>query len=82
MVRYEGDRVAVVMAGWGTLTQAVSIRTRVPLEGRNLTRVVFRTGRAARLDDSGGPIAERVTAGGIRSAIATPIVVEGRVRAR
>jgi hypothetical protein len=38
MVRYEGDRVAVVMAGWGTLTQVVSIRTRVPLEGRNLTR--------------------------------------------
>jgi hypothetical protein len=54
----------------------------VPLEGRNLTQVVFSTGRAARLDDSAGPIAERATVGGIRSAIATPTVVEGRVRAR
>jgi hypothetical protein len=27
MVRYDGDRVAVVMAGWATLTQAVSIGT-------------------------------------------------------
>jgi hypothetical protein len=53
MVRYEDDRVAVVMAGWGALTP-VPIGTRVPLGGRNVTSVVFRTGRAARLDASVG----------------------------
>jgi hypothetical protein len=50
MVRYEGDRVAVVMAGWGTLTQAVSIQARVPVRDRNLTRVVLRTRRAADIE--------------------------------
>jgi PAS domain S-box-containing protein len=82
MVRYEEDGVAAVVAGWGTLTQAVPIGTRVPLGGRNVTSVVFRTGQAARLDDYGdssGPIAEHVTAGGVRSAVGTPIVVEGRL---
>jgi PAS domain S-box-containing protein len=80
MVRYEEDGVAAVVAGWGTLTQAVPIGTRVPLGGRNVTSVVFRTERAARVDDYGdssGPIAEHVTAGGVRSAVGTPIVVEG-----
>lgn len=82
MVRYEHDRFAVVVAGWGSLARAVPNGTRVPLGGQNVTSVVFRTGRAARLDDYGdssGPIAERVTAGGVRSAVATPIVVEGRL---
>ncbi len=82
MVRYEEDSVAAVVASWGTLTQAVPIGTRVPLGGRNVTSVVFRTGRAARLDDyddSSGPIAQRVTTVGVRSAVGTPIVVEGRL---
>ena len=81
MVRYE-DGVAAVVASWGTLTEAVPIGKRVPLGGRNVTSVVFRTGRAARLDDYGdssGPIAQRVAAGGVRSAVGTPIVVEGRL---
>jgi PAS domain S-box-containing protein len=82
MVRYEEDGVAAVVAGWGTLTQEVPIGTRLPLGGRNVTSVVFRTGRAARLDDyddASGPIAQRVTTGGVRSAVGTPIVVEGRL---
>jgi PAS domain S-box-containing protein len=82
MVRYEEDGVAAVVASWGTLTQAVPIGTRVPLGGRNVTSVVFRTGRAARLDDYGdssGPIAQRVSTEGVRSAVGTPIVVEGRL---
>jgi hypothetical protein len=54
MVRYEADRVAVVMAA-GTRSRGRSIGTRVPLEAQNLTGVVFRAGRTVRLDDSGGP---------------------------
>jgi signal transduction histidine kinase len=82
MVRYEDDRVAAVVGGWGTPAPAVPIGTRMPLGGRNVTSLVFQTGRAARLDDYrdwNGPIAERVTAGGVRSAVATPIFVEGRL---
>jgi GAF domain-containing protein len=59
------------------------VGTRVPLGGRNVASLVFRTGRAARLDDyyesASGPIAERLKAGGVRAAVATPIVVEGRL---
>jgi PAS domain S-box-containing protein len=82
MVRYEQERFAVVMAGWGTIAVPLPSGTRVPLEGRNVTSLIFRTGRAARLDDhrgSSGEIADRVTAAGVRSAVGTPIFVEGRL---
>jgi PAS domain S-box-containing protein len=83
MVRYEEDRFVAVVAGWGTLSEAIPIGTRVPLGGRNVASRVFRTGRAARLDDYGaaasGPFSERMTAGGVRSAVATPILAEGRL---
>ena len=53
----------------------------MPLGGRNVTSLVFRTGRHARIDDYGrasGPMAERV-AGGIRAAVGAPILAEGRL---
>ena len=83
MVRFQDDRAAVFVAGWGALAPALPVGTRVPLGGRNVASLVFRTGRAARLDDyyesASGPIAERLKAGGVRAAVATPIVVEGRL---
>ena len=36
---------------WGSLAPALPVGTRVPLGGRNVASLVFRTGRAARLDD-------------------------------
>jgi PAS domain S-box-containing protein len=83
MVRYTDDGAAAVEAGWGSLVPALPIGTRMPLGGRNVASLVFRTGRAARLDNydesASGPIAERLQAGGVRSAVATPIVVERRL---
>ena len=83
MVRFQDDRAAAFVAGWGSLASALPVGTRVPLGGRNVASLVFHTGRAARLDDyyesASGPIAERLKAGGARSAVATPIVVEGRL---
>jgi PAS domain S-box-containing protein len=82
MIRYEDDRVAAVVAIWGAMAPAVPIGTRVPLGGRNVTSLVFRTGRAARLDDYGdatGEIAKVATGAGMRSAVATPIHAEGRL---
>ena len=82
MIRYEGDRVAAVVGIWGALAPAVPIGTRVPLGGRNVTSLVFRTGRAARLDDYGdatGQIAKVATGAGMRSGVATPIHAEGRL---
>jgi PAS domain S-box-containing protein len=83
MARFHDDRAAAFVAGWGSLAAALPVGTRVPLGGRNVATLVFRTGRAARLDDyhetASGPIADRLKAAGVRSAVATPIVVEGRL---
>jgi signal transduction histidine kinase len=82
MIRYEAQGTAVAVAGWGELAMGLPIGLRVPLGGRNVTSLVFDTGRAARLDtyrESSGPIADRVTAGGVRSAVGTPILAEGRL---
>ena len=81
MVRYEDSRIAVV-AAWGALASAVPIGMRVPVGGRNVASLVFETGDAARIDDYGnstGPMAERMKGGGVRSAVATPILAEGRL---
>jgi PAS domain S-box-containing protein len=82
MIRYEDDRFAAPAAGWGSAARAVPDGTRVPLGGRNVTSLVFETRRAARLEDYGdasGPIGARAGAGGVRSAVGTPIFVEGRL---
>jgi signal transduction histidine kinase len=60
----------------------MSVGSRHPLGGENVSSLVLRTGRPARIDDYStatgvlGAYARRV---GIRSMVATPIVVEGRV---
>jgi signal transduction histidine kinase len=82
MVRYEGDRTAVVVAEAGQLKEVLPVGSRHPLEGENAVSRVFRTGRPARIDDYGtasGQIAERVRSGDTRAAVAVPILVEGRV---
>jgi signal transduction histidine kinase len=80
MCRYESD---------GTLTFVASARERVPvgsrwpLEGqRNLATLVLETGRSARIDDyatTTGPLADDIRGQGIRSAVGSPIIVEGRL---
>jgi PAS domain S-box-containing protein len=82
MIRYEEGRFAAAAAGWGRLVRAVPDGTRELLGGRNVTSLVFRTQHAARLDDYGdvsGSIGARVSAGGVRSAVGTPIFVDGRL---
>ncbi len=52
------------------------------LGGTNLGTIVFETGRPARIDDyadASGPIGVAVREVGVRSAVGTPIIVEGRL---
>ena len=82
MVRYEGDRDLVVMASSGTFKAVFPTGSRQPLGGDNAASLVFRTGQPARIDDYGktsGPIADAIRPVGVRCAVATPIMVEGRV---
>jgi signal transduction histidine kinase len=81
MLRYEGDRTAVVVAESGQLKEVLPVGSRHRLGGENAVSRVFRTGRPARIDDYGtasGQIADRVRSGDTRGAVAVPILVEGR----
>ena len=80
--RYETDGTVTVVAPWGKAVEHFPVGSRWPLGGRNLSTIVFETGRPARMDnygDASGPIGVASGETGVRSAVATPIVVEGRL---
>ena len=82
MLRYEDDRSAIVVASWGQAGDLLPIGSRVRLQDDSTTSRVFRTGQPARIDDYArvpGPTADQARAGAIRSVVATPILVEGRL---
>jgi signal transduction histidine kinase len=80
MCRYEADGTFTFVASTGA---RVPVGSRWPLEGqKNLATRVFETGRSARIDryaDATGPLADDLREEGIRTAVATPIMVEGRL---
>ena len=81
MLRYESDGTATVVASWGTLRDRLLVGTRMPVEGQNVTAVVRRTGRPARIDDYGwasGELGAHMRSLGVESAAGCPIVVDGR----
>jgi GAF domain-containing protein len=78
--RYEADSSAIVVAGWSGGPIRLPLGERFPLEGENLAGEVRRTGAAQRKEgysDAPGAIADAVRERGIRSAVASPIVVDG-----
>jgi PAS domain S-box-containing protein len=82
MVRYEGDHHLVVMASSGAFRVVLPTGSRQPLGGDNAASLVFRTGRPARIDDyamASGAIADAIRPIGLRCAVGTPIMVEGRL---
>jgi signal transduction histidine kinase len=81
MVRFEPDSTVTVVAGWSQEGDHVPVGSRFTLEGDNVSSLVLRTGRPARIDyvDGSGPIAIRVRQLGVRSMVGCPITVEGRL---
>src|SRR5213082_1144351 len=82
MLRFEPDGTATLVAQSDTPWDRHPLGTGFKLEGENVVTAVFRTREAARLDDwtkATGPVAEMASVLGIRSSVATPIVVEGRL---
>jgi signal transduction histidine kinase len=82
LIRYEDDGTVTVVASWGKLAEAIPVGTNMTLEGTSVSALVLRTERPARVDDyskAGGSLAEYIRGKGIRSAVGTPILVEGRV---
>jgi PAS domain S-box-containing protein len=82
MVRYEGDSNQLVLASAGVFEDIFPTGSRQPLGGENAASRVFRTGQPVRIDDydrASGPIAEALRPIRLRTAVATPILVEGRL---
>jgi signal transduction histidine kinase len=79
--RYEDGLVSHV-GGWSSAGEPLPMYERVSLGGRNVTEMVFQTGRPARMDsyaDASGAIAANALDRRISSAVGAPIEVEGRV---
>jgi signal transduction histidine kinase len=83
MGRYEPDGSLVSVARSGGPSEHLPVGTRQSLGGKNLGTIVFETGRPARVDDydevASGPLGAAAREVKIRSSVATPIVVEGRL---
>jgi signal transduction histidine kinase len=82
LLRYEADGTATVLASWGALRDRLPVGTNAPVDGYSVTALVRETRRAARIDDydqAHGTLAGMVVASGLRSAVACPVVVNGRL---
>ena len=83
MGRFEPDGSVTTVASWSA-TEALAFPTgrRWPTEGTNVAWMVLQTGRSARIDDFSAatdPIGVAAREAGIKSAVGSPIVVEGHL---
>src|SRR6266498_1123183 len=83
LIRYESDgSTAELIGGWGESVDPLAPGTRWQLDGPGVLASVWQSGRPARLDDYTdvpGQAAVVVRQAGMRSAVASPITVEGRL---
>jgi PAS domain S-box-containing protein len=80
--RYEAEGTAAVVAAGGEGDVGVPVGSRVTLEGESVAARVWETGQPARREDyatATGSIAALARNVGIRSAVGSPIIVEGRL---
>ncbi|WP_324342759.1 GAF domain-containing protein, partial [Baekduia sp.] len=81
--RYEPDGALSMVAHSGKALDHIPVSSRWALGGKNVATAVFETGRPARIDsyadlsDPGAVTAFREV--GVRSAVGTPVVVDGRL---
>jgi len=83
MCRYEPGRTFTILASWGSVGERFQVGSQGALGGQNIITLVFETGRPVRIDGyaerASGAQGARVREAGVRSAVGTPIIVEGRL---
>jgi signal transduction histidine kinase len=82
MGRYDPDGTRMLVAAWTRAGSAFPVGSRARLGGRNVSTLVFQTGRPARIDNydgASGPVADAVRGFGFRTAVGVPVSVEGRL---
>jgi GAF domain-containing protein len=79
---YEPDGNSTVVAMWGQLADAFPVGTHLNLAGENVAAIVRDTGQPARIDDyshTTSPLGTSARETGVRSAVGSPIVVDGEL---
>jgi signal transduction histidine kinase len=83
MCRYDSGRTLTFVASWGDVGERFPVGSQGVLGGNNVGTVVFETGRPVRIDHyaerASGVQGASVRDAGVRSAVGTPIIVEGRL---
>jgi signal transduction histidine kinase len=82
MGRFELDGLVTGVGVWSARRGDREPGVRTTVGGRNVTTLVFETGRPARIDnyaDTSGPVVEVVRQWGLRSSVGVPISVDGRL---
>jgi PAS domain S-box-containing protein len=82
LCRYEPGATMTLVAISKGLADGFPVGSRWPLGGKNVSTVVFETGRSARIDnygDASGRLGVAVRERGFVSLVGAPIVVEGRL---
>ena len=83
VVRYDAEGGATAVGSWSGEGPSSFWTGTMKLGGRNVTTLVYDTGRSARVDrydpDDESEVTTVVRGSGIRSAVGAPIIVDGRV---
>jgi signal transduction histidine kinase len=82
LCRYEPDNTVTFVATWGKGNRRFKVGSRWPLGGQNLGTLILETGRPVRVDSyaaASGPLSITARDTGLGSAVASPIIVEGRL---
>jgi signal transduction histidine kinase len=83
LCRYDPESTETVVGVWSAAEiMPVTVGTRTSLGGRNVSTLVFQTGRPARIDgyaNVSGPVVAQAHAVSVRASVGVPISVEGRL---
>jgi signal transduction histidine kinase len=82
LMRIETRELAVIVAGWSEGVAHVPVGSTGVLDGRGLVGRILKTGQPSRVedfDDVGGHVAASMRNLGLRSGVAGPVIVDGRI---
>ena len=82
LMRVANPELAVIVAGWSEGAAHVPVGSTGKLDGRGMVGKILETGRPSRVDnfdDVGGDVAAAMRRLGLRSGVAGPVIVDGRI---
>ena len=82
LIHVKTPELALIVAGWSEGVAHVPVGSTGLIDGRGLVGRILKTGQPSRVedfDDVGGAVAEAMRSLGLRSGVAGPVVVDGRI---